>query len=378
MLTPYGLTTAEMAEVFSPGSFVGGMLRFEAELARALADVGIAPPGEAEAVAMACEEPIPDALEIITATWSRGSPLLALIDVINGRLSVDEERRWVHHGATSQDAVDTSLMLMTAGGLETLAEQTATLAGSMKQLMDNNLERPLMGRTFLQHAAPTTFGLLVAFWLEPTLRHLVDLREARSGLCVQLGGTVGNLAGYGDRASEVVAALADRLDLIAPDLAWHTDRSRVWEPVDTVGRAVGTMAKVSRDIALLAQTDVGEIQVRSGGSSSVEGKHNPIDAIRALSAVEVCRGAMSTLRRAPSHELARSIGSWHAEWAALPLVFESASAVLDATGASIASLEVRSGQMERNLGTEAASPSGLDLRPLERVSRRYEVVVGND
>ena len=373
MLDP-GFTTDEMAAVFSTSSRVDALLRFEAELAHALADVGLAPQDTADAVAAACLTPVPDPEAIVAATWTDGSPLIPLIEEIRSRLS-KQDAEWVHHGATTQDAIDTATMLQAREALDILETGLTTVARLAASLVEEFRGQPQIGRTFLQHARPTTFGLRAACWLDPTVRHISALRRARGELVVQLGGPVGNLAPYHGQGLVMMGALATRLGLETPTLPWHTDRSRVWELVSTVERAARTMAKIAVDIALLAQSEVAEVRVRAGGSSSMGEKRNPIDAIRAVAAAEVCSGAAAMVTAGRPHELDRAIGGWHVEWLAIPLLFQTAAAAVEGVSTSLGSLEVDADRMRSQVGQLGVEPNH-DQDLINRVLSEFELVVG--
>lgn len=365
-----------MAAVFSAQATVDALCQFEAALALALADVGIAPPEEAEAVARACDPPLDRPEEILASTWEVGTPMTAVIDAIRGRLTSDAQRRWVHHGATTQDAVDSALMLQARHGLDILLHQMAGIARLMKGLVEAHRGQPQVGRTFLQHAGATTFGFRAATWLEPTLRHIQVLRDRRRGLTAQLGGPVGNLAAYGRAGADVVAAVAARLRLESPEITWHSDRSRVTSLAEPLGGASATMAKVAYDVALLAQSDIDEVRSRAGGSSSIPGKQNPIDSIRAVAADEVCRGAVWMLTSGGRHELDRGVGGWHLEWLAIPLLFQSAAAVMESTENCLSSLEVDSERMASRV--TPGDIADLDPRPIDLVLSIFDEIVGQE
>jgi 3-carboxy-cis,cis-muconate cycloisomerase len=372
-LGPLGFSTPDMDEVFSVESFVGGMVEFERALALALADTGIAPVPEARAVATACEELVPDPMGVLAGTWDVGTPVIPLLDVIRGRIE-GEARRWLHHGATTQDVVDTALMLVSGRGLDVLDQTMATTARHLRTLVETHRHQPHRGRTFLQHATATTFGMRAASWLGDCLEHVATLRASRLALPVQLGGPLGDLGAYGPEGLAVMAALAARLGLAAPALPWHTDRTVVRRLVGTVQDAVASNAKIAVDVALLAQSDTAEVAVRAGGSSSVPGKRNPIDAIRVLAAADVCHGAAGIIGAARPHELDRALGAWHAEWAALPLVFRTAAAAFDATASMAATLEARTDEMVRNVG-DVTVPE-LDPRLIDGVLTRFADLIG--
>lgn len=374
-LTAYGFSTPAMDAIFSPEGVVEAMLSFEAALALALADAGVAPRDHAERVAAACQAPVTDPEGLLATTWTAGTPVIALVEELIGRLPADGDHEWVHYGATSQDVIDTAHMLCARNGLEELERSLTGVATHMKGLVERNREQAQIGRTFLQHARPTTFGMRAASWLDAALRHISGMRRARSQLMVQLGGPVGNLADYGPKGTEVAAALADRLGLQAPPLPWHTDRSPIWDLVWAVDRPVASVAKVARDIALLVQSDTAELTVRSGGSSSMSEKRNPIDTIRAAAAADICHGAAAMITGAGPHELDRAVGAWHVEWVALPLLFRSASAALESAESFLDTLEIDPEAMSGRADAHTQGPDDLDPRLIDRVLSTFDEVV---
>ena len=370
MLDP-GFTTPEMTAVFSPGARVTAMLEYESALTMALADTGFIDLETAEAVATALRQPVEDPDAVLAATWSDGTPLQPLLDGVRSRLP-EEQAKWAHFGATTQDTIDTATMLQARRGLELLDAALIAVSGEMARLVTAHRDQPQMGRTFLRHARPTTFGFTVAGWLDATLSHISDLREQRAGLAVQLGGPVGNLAEYGDRGVEVVEALAQRLGLVAPMLPWHSDRTRMASLSGGLARTARTMARIGVDVALLASTDIAEIRVRGGGSSSMAGKENPMDSVRAVAASELCSAAAAAITGGRPIELERGVGAWHTEWAALPLIFQTTAAAVEAMTACLASLEVDGATMGARVKEEAE----VDPRLIDRVLAAYEELTG--
>lgn len=160
---------------------------------------------------------------------------------------------------------------------------------------------------------------------------------------------------FGDDASAVLTALAERLDMGAPDTTWHGNRTRILSLVQSVARSAETMAKIGSDVALLASSGISEIRVRSGGSSSMPGKENPVDSIRAIAAAGACSGAVAMLASAPPLELDRGVGGWHVEWIAVPLVFQTAGAAIQAIDICLETLEVA----EEKRSAEAAVVAGV-------------------
>ena len=209
--------------------------------------------------------------------------------------------------------------------------------------------------------------MTVAGWLEPTLRHLSELRQVRSGLVVQLGGPVGNLAAYGEKGAAVADALAARLGLAAPALPWHSDRSRIAALAAALERCARTMARVGLDIALLASSDIAEITVRPGGSSSMSEKRNPIDSVRAIAAAELATAGAEMITGARLSELDRGIGGWHAEWVGLPLVFQATAATVEAMTDCLGSVEVDGGRMSALVAEVVARSTAPHRRRTRRV-----------
>jgi 3-carboxy-cis,cis-muconate cycloisomerase len=168
-------------------------------------------------------------------------------------------------------------------------------------------------------------------------------------------------------------ALADHLELKAPRMPWHTDRTPVWEVVWAVDRPVASTSKMATDVAHLAQSDTAELTVRAGGSSSVPDKRNPIDAIRALAAADMCHGAAEMILGARPHELDRALGAWHVEWVALPLLFRSASAALEAAASMFETMKIDGAAMDSRVDNP---PGELDVRQVDGVLQSYEEIIG--
>jgi 3-carboxy-cis,cis-muconate cycloisomerase len=360
-----GFTTPEMTELFSSARTVHAILEFEAALALCLAEVGAAPEEEARAVAEACSLGVPDPDVVLASAWESGTPLLALRSIIEQRLA-ESDRRWFHYGATSQDAIDTGRMLQARPGLELLESGLIAIAHQLKTLMEDFRGQAHMARTFLQEALPTTFGARAAHWLAPTLDRILDLREARERLRLQLGGPSGDLAIYGGVGSSLAGAMGRRLGLQAPLTPWHSDRSPVWALARTVEATALTMGKIAADVALLAQTGVEEITVRPGGSSSMPGKRNPIDSVRAIAAAACCSGFATMIMGAPTNELDRGVGGWHVEWLALPMLFHTAGAAVASMEECLSTLEVDRARMSAAAGQHDAGGGELVDRVLDR------------
>jgi 3-carboxy-cis,cis-muconate cycloisomerase len=252
----------------------------------------------------------------------------------------------VHRGATSQDVVDTAAMLVTRKALATIRADLRGAADAAAELARAHRDTPISGRTLLQQAVPTTFGLKAAGWM-------TGLDEARAGLerlrlTVQLGGAAGTLAG---NSLKVVRELARELALEEPVLPWHTLRGRIGELAGALGVAAGAVAKPARDIVLLSQTEVAEVrEAVGGGSTAMPHKHNPVAAVSALACAQQAPGYVSTLLAAMAQEHERAAGAWHAEWRPLSVLLITVGSAAAWLRTSLEGLEVDAGRMRANLG----------------------------
>lgn len=365
-----GFSTDALTAVYSAEATVAALLEFEAALALALADASVAPRDQAEAVAKTCRAGVTDPEVVLASTWETGTPIIALRQRVTAAVD-DEAGKWFHYGATTQDAFDTGQMIQARSAIGLIGDSLEASARRLRDLTVEYRDQPQQGRTFLQDARPTTFGFRTATWLDAVLEHIADLRQIRQGLVFQLGGPVGRLDEYGDAATHVVSAMGRRLALDVPDISWHSNRSRVRALAQAAGRLSATMAKIGSDVAQLASSGLGEVEVRPGGSSSMPGKRNPIDAIRAIAASNACSGAVAMLSAA-GQELDRGVGGWHVEWLALPLVMQSAGAGAEAIGRCLASLEPVTGIMGDRAATTPSDGGQIDI-----VLAAFDRIVGN-
>nr|MDQ2695916.1 lyase family protein [Pseudomonadota bacterium] len=257
-------------------------------------------------------------------------------------------------GATSQDAMDTGLVLQLRQALSIIEEDLEALSDALARQVEAYRSTPLAGRTWLQQAPPVTLGLKVAGWLSAVERHRQRLRELRPRLrAVQLGGAVGTLAALEDKGLAVAEALAEELDLALPDSPWHTHRDRIAEVATVLGLLVGTLGKIARDISLLMQTEAGEVfepaAAGKGGSSTMPHKRNPVGAAAVLAAALRVPALVSTMLAAMVQEHERGLGNWHAEWETLPEIVRLAAGALAQIRQIVEGMEVDAPRMARNL-----------------------------
>src|SRR6266536_2088864 len=244
-------STPGMSTIFSSEAHVRAMLAFEAALARSEASAGIIPQEAADAIVASCKVELFDVEALYREAAVTGTPAIALVRMLTARVGGDAQK-FVHWGATSQDAIDTALMLQMRDGLDLLVEGLLGICAACATLAEQHRHTLMAGRTLLQQALPITFGLKAARWLALTVRQVRALRECRKKtLAVQLGGAVGTLASFGNNGLRVVELLAEELGLPVPDLPWHAERDRIAEIAGTVGVVAGAMSKIAGDVVLL-------------------------------------------------------------------------------------------------------------------------------
>ena len=327
-------TTPALAEVFSDASLVAAMLRFEVALARAEAHLGIVPVIAAEAIAAAAVPEAFDPAEIGRAAHSSGTiavPLAALLTA-RVRASAPSAAGFVHRGATSQDVTDTALVLCLTTAGKLLSNDHERLRRGLRRLSDAHADTVMLGRTLLQPATPTTFGLKVAGWFGAISRSGVELERAfHEGCVLQFGGASGTLAALGTEGPAVAAELGRELDLRVPAAPWHAHRDRLARLVAACGIYTGALGKVAGDVSLLMQHEVAEAAEPGGGSSTMPHKRNPAGCAVVLAAATRLPGLVATFLSGMTQEHERGLGNWHAESATV-------SAVVQATGSALAAL----------------------------------------
>jgi 3-carboxy-cis,cis-muconate cycloisomerase len=354
-------TTPAMDELFSTRSMVASMLRVEAALARVLARLGAIDDDVSDAITSCCRVELYDVDAIFAEAATAGTPVIPLVRMLTER--VDEKARdYVHRGATSQDIMDTAMVLQMRAGLELLVRELRAVAEHAATLAERHRHTVMAGRTLGQQAAPITFGLKAARWLSLTGRQIHSLDAILSSkwppqltaLPLQFGGAVGTLSAFTGAGLAVAAALSSELALPMFDLPWHAERDRIATAAATLGVCAGAMSKIAGDIALLASTEIGEVSEGAspgkGGSSAMPQKRNPVDAMSALAAARLAIALVPTLMFGLEQEHERAIGAWQAEWVAVPHIFRHTAGAVMHVRQALAGLEVHEDRMRRNLG----------------------------
>jgi 3-carboxy-cis,cis-muconate cycloisomerase len=346
----------EFREAVSGRAWLQAMLDAEAALATAEARVGLVPHDAAAAIVSCCEATRFDPEELGRDGRAAGNlvpPLMKALTAEVSRVS-EEAARHVHKGATSQDIVDTAAMLVCRRALGLILAELEGISRACARLAEEHRGTIMAGRTLLQQALPTTFGLKASGWLVSVLevrRELLDVRDR--GLAAQLGGAAGTLASLGDSGVCVLGEFARELRLAEPTMPWHTDRTRIAQIGGSLSLVAGVLGKISLDIILMAQTEVGEVtepaEAGRGGSSTLPHKQNPILCVTAAADARRVQALAQTLYGAMAGEHERAIGAWHAEWEALSDALALTGGAAAAVREVMEGLEVHPEKMRQNL-----------------------------
>lgn len=369
LLAPVSAGSADLAD---DEAVAAALVAVEVALAEAWADTGIAPRDAAEAIAAV--DATLDAPALARAAVAGGNPVIPLVTLLRER-APESARVWVHHGATSQDVLDSALMLVAhrvAGrALHDLREIETALAG----LAATHRDLVTVARTLTQHAVPTTVGARIAGWLSGVTRARMRLAATRAALPAQLGGAGGTLASFvqiggADAARALPAAFAARLGLAAPEAPWHVTRWPVTELGDALVQTLDALGKVAADVATLSRTEIAELsQAAGGGSSAMPQKQNPTAAVLLRSAALRAPQLGATLHLAASLAVdERPDGAWHAEWPALRDLLVLAAGAADTARSLVTGLRVDTAAVAHHL----AESGGLIL------AERLSLVLGAD
>lgn len=339
----------ELADAVSDAAWLEAMLEVEGALATAEARAGVISADAAAAVGAACDPARFDAAELAAQGRAAGNPAEPLVRALRAAVA-GEGRDAVHWGATSQDVVDTAMVLVARRALGHVLGYLDAVADGCAGLARTHRDTVLAGRTLLQQAVPTTFGLKAAGWLVATVEARRGLVRARAGLAAQLGGAAGTLASLGGDGPAVAELFAAELGLPPAPLPWHTDRVRVAELGGALAVAAGVVAKIGVDVALLQQTEVAEVRDPSaGGSSTMPQKQNPVASAIAVACARQVTAQASVLHAGLVAEHERPLGSWHAEWDAVSQALALTGAGAAAIGGLLGGLEVDADRMRANL-----------------------------
>jgi 3-carboxy-cis,cis-muconate cycloisomerase len=346
-------TDDEISSFFTDAAYVRALVEVEIALARAEASLGVIPARAAQQIAAARADKI-DVEALGKGTIRSGFPIVALVQELRRQAGADAAP-FVHWGATTQDIMDTACVLQVRSAIATFKNRLREIVRCLSELADKHRATVLAGRTHSQQALPITFGVKVAAWLAPLVRHGRRLDEISARLCVvQFGGAAGTLAALGDKGLAVAQALADELELTAPEMPWHAQRDNFVEFAGWLSLVTGSLAKMAQDIILMAQTEVGEVaesvEEGRGGSSTMPQKSNPITSELIVAAARANASLLSALHHAQIQEHERATHGWQVEWLTLPQMLMLTGGALKHAAYLAKHLQVDADAMGANIG----------------------------
>jgi 3-carboxy-cis,cis-muconate cycloisomerase len=344
--------TPAMREVFSDHALVGRYIEVEIALAKAEARCGVIP---SEAAAAIAKHPGISALDfdlLRQETDNVGYPILPLVHQMSRQCG--EAGRYVHWGATTQDIMDTAVVLQLREGLRLVEQDIAELRRTLADLSRRYRDTPMAGRTHLQQALPVTFGYKTAIWLAMFDRHAERLAQLKPRVLVgQFAGAAGTLASLGAKGLDVQQALCEELGLGVPVSTWHVARDGFAEAVNFLALVTGSLGKIALDIMIMASTEFAEVYepfVKGrGASSTMPQKRNPISSELMLAAAKAVRQHAGLMLDAAIQDFERATGPWHAEWIAIPESFVLTAGALHQAKFALGGLIVDETQMAKNL-----------------------------
>ena len=346
-------STEAMRAVFTDRMRVQRYLDVEMALARVQARLGIIPEAAAVEIGRHGDAEAYDLQALAEGTVRAGSPIIPVVNALVARCA-EGHGEWAHWGATTQDIMDTGMVLQLRDALALVEADLAAIRAGLAELARRHRDVPMAGRSNLQHATPITFGYKIAVQLAGFQRHWQRLQELRARLLVgQFGGAVGTLASLGGQGLEVQAGLMAELGLGEPVIAWHVVRDTVAEAGQFLALLTASCAKLALDVRLLMQTEVGEAfepaQAGRGGSSTMPQKRNPVAGNFVHACAALVRQQASVLTEAMVQDHERATGPFQMEWAAVPEVFCLAAGALAHTRLLAEGVTIDAARMRSNL-----------------------------
>ena len=344
--------TPAMRAVFDSRRLIQGWLDAEVALARAQARLGIVPAAAAERIALEARAERFDLDELRRGIAETQHPLVPLIRELVHRCG--EHGGWVHWGATTQDIVDTGLVLQAREATMQLSIDLCRAVTAAATAARAHAGTPMAGRTHGQHAVPITFGLKAATWVDELQRAAGRLDDLRSlALVAQLGGAAGTLASLGEDAARVRDGFADELGLVSPGLPWHAARDRWRDVVHALNQVGAAGERIAGEIIRLQSTEVAEVAEPPVpghvGSSTMPQKRNPMDCEYVVASARLLRGVASVVTDAAPHAGERDMGLWAVEWLAIPAAFILSAGVTSRLAQVLEGLIVAPERMRANL-----------------------------
>lgn len=378
-LTERFLVTDDMAEVFSDAALAQYMLDFEAALAWALADCQMIPVAHAQCIAACCEHARYDVPAWARASAEAGSLAIPMVQALTREVALvdPDAAAWVHGGSTSQDVLDTAMVLSTRQALQLLDDALDALIGRLLDLGEAHAQTPILARTLMQPAQISSFGLKCANWAAPLQRARTRLQEqAGRSLLLQFGGAAGTLSALGGQGAAVRTRLGARLGLPVPPASWHTQRDEWVQLGLAVALLIGSLGKIATDLALLTQAELGELAESDapgrGGSSAMPNKRNAVGAMVALAAAKRAPSQAAALLACMDQAHERGLGGWQAELAEWPSLWFGAHASLQALAGALKDLQVNPSRMRANIDAQhgVVFAEALAQRLSQRLGKR--------
>ncbi len=355
--------TGDVGRLFTDSAELRAMLLVEGILAKVQGDIGVIPQESAQAISRAAMEVQLDPGALSQVTGQNGVSVPALVAAFRSEMQAPEHAAYVHWGATSQDIIDTGLMLRLRQSLTLIQADLESVLMTLSKLAEENAELPMPARTYGQHATPTSFGAVVASWGVPLLslrRELPELK--RNCLLVSLSGAAGTSAALGHSASDTRRGLAQLLNLHDPERSWHTDRTPVLRLCDWFTRLTLALGKLGEDLIELTQTGIQEVSIGGGSSSTMPQKQNPVAPSVLVAVSRQQSGLMGVLQNAAVHRHQRDGAAWFTEWMCLPQI------VLGAASSVRVAAELAPGIQPDAKAMETSLSSGLGLIHAEALS----------
>lgn len=345
--------SGEVRQLFEDDELIARYIQVEVALANAQASLGIVPQHAADTIARSVDATRMDMQKFKADTENVGYPILPLVEQISAQCG--DSGGYLHWGATTQDIMDTALVLQLRAALDLIETKLGQTRELLAKLAHDHRDTPMAGRTHLQHALPVTFGYKVAVWLSMFDRHQARLETLRPRLLqVSFSGAAGTLASLQGRGLDVQSALAAELELSVPDITWHTARDSLAEVVQWFGLVTASLGKVAQDIMLLMTDEIAEVMEPfvpgRGASSTMPQKRNPISCEIICANAKVVRQHTALMLDAMIQDFERATGPWQAEWFAIPESCQLTAGALEQAIFMLSGLEVRAEKMQANLG----------------------------
>jgi len=344
--------TAEVRAIFESRALVQGWLDVERALAEAEAEAGVIPAEAARRIAAEADASLYDLTALREGITASKHPLVPLVRALVERCG--DEGRWVHWGATTQDIVDTALVLQARSALGPIERDVARAVAAAGSLAGRYAESPMAGRTHAQHAVPITFGLKAATWADELGRCRERLAAAGSAaLVTQLSGAAGTLATLGEQAEAVQEGFARRLGLARTDVHWHATRDRLRDVGHALVQIASAAERIASEVVRLQSTELEEAAEPTSdahvGSSTMPQKRNPMTCEYVVASARLLRAQLGALVDAPAHGFERDMRYWAIEWVALPEAFVLSAGVVDKLAGVLEGLAVDEERMRANL-----------------------------